>query len=271
MPIFRDITDPSDPALTPYLSLRESAERPAATGRFIAEGEIVLRQLAASRFTIESILTTPGKLDALADLYPRLPNATIYRAAKPVIDAIVGFAFHRGVLAVGLRESAPTVESLAHACSTLIVLEDVSNVDNLGGLFRSVSALAPAKTGLILSPGSADPLYRKAIRVSMGHAFNIPFAASADWPRDILALKASGYHLAALTPAPGSINLRDFRPPTDRKLALLVGAEGPGLTQTLLEAADTRLRIPLRADVDSLNLVVATSIALHELFASTHS
>lgn len=262
-----DISDRDDPRLAPYLDLRDAPDRPGAQGRFVAEGEIVLRQLAASPFAVESILATPGKIDGLADLIATLPDSVrVLRAAKPAIDAVVGFSFHRGVLAAGLRGPQRSVADLAASCSTLIVLEDVSNVDNLGGLFRSISALAPQRTGVVLSPGCADPLYRKAIRVSMGHVLNIPFAHAHDWPGDVLRLRDAGFTLAALTPAPGSVDLAAFTPDPGARLSLLVGAEGPGLTQPLLHAADIRLRIPMRPGVDSLNLVVATSIAMHRLF-----
>lgn len=257
-----DIPDPGDPRLAPYLDLKGS---PGGDGCFIAEGEIVLRQLAASPFAVRSILATPGKLEGIADVLAGLPGSvTVLRAAKPAIDAVVGFSFHRGVLACGERGRPRTVADLAASCGTLVVLEDVSNVDNLGGLFRSISALAPAGTGVVLSPGCADPLYRKAVRVSMGHVFNIPFAVATDWPGEVLGLKDAGFTLAALTPAAGSREIAGYEAP--RRLALLVGAEGPGLTAALLDAADDRVRIPMRPGVDSLNLVVATAIALHRVF-----
>ena len=266
MPII-DISDPADPRLAAYRDLKDTPGRPAAEGRFVAEGEIVLRQVAASGFAIESIVATPGKVDSLADLIESLPTCTpIYRATKPVVDQIIGFAFHRGVIAQGLRGTPRTLADLARTCSTLLIVEEVSNVDNLGGLFRSISALAPPGTGVVLSPGCADPLYRKAIRASMGHVLNIPFATVDHWPHAVLQLKAQGYHFAALTPAPGSIDLAAFIPPGGVKLALLVGAEGPGLSPALLAAADSALRIPMRQGVDSLNLVVATSIAMHRIF-----
>lgn len=269
MPRIIEISDPADPRLAPYRDLKESPQRPALEGRFIVEGEIVLRQLAASSFPIESVLATPGKLESLDDLTRSLPDdATIYRATKPVIDSLVGFAFHRGTIAVGRRLDATPLSDLASQASTLIVLEDVSNVDNLGALFRSVSALAPAHAAIVLSPGCADPLYRKALRASMGHVLNIPFTAlpPAEWPRALTALREGGYHLVALTPAEGSVDLAGFVPPIGRKLAILVGAEGPGLSPDVLAAADSRARIAMRPGVDSLNLVVATSIALHRLF-----
>jgi tRNA G18 (ribose-2'-O)-methylase SpoU len=266
-----DLSDPADPRLAPYRDLKDAPARPAAEGRFVAEGEIVLRQVAASRFAIESIIATPGKVDALADLIQSLPAHTpVFRATKPVVDTIIGFAFHRGVIAQGLRGTPRTLAELADTCSTLLIVEEVSNVDNLGGLFRSISALAPPGTGVILSPGCADPLYRKAIRASMGHVLNIPFATvdhPTHWPGAVLQLRSLGYHFAALTPAPGSIDLAAFVPPANVKLALLVGAEGPGLSPALLAAADSSLRIPMRQGVDSLNLVVATSIAMHRMFS----
>lgn len=269
MPTVIEISDPEDPRLAPYRDLKDAPGRPAAEGRFIVEGEIVLRQLAASPFAVESVLATPGKLESLGDLLESLPDeAVVYRATKPVIDSIVGFAFHRGTIAVGRRGTPRDLASLADRASTLIVLEEVSNVDNLGAIFRSVSALAPAGAGVVLSPGCADPLYRKALRASMGHVLNIPFTSiSGDaWPNAIFSLADRGYHLVALTPAEGSIDVAAYSPPPDRKLALLIGAEGPGLTARVLEGSGSRVRIAMRPGVDSLNLVVATSIALHRLF-----
>jgi tRNA G18 (ribose-2'-O)-methylase SpoU len=269
MPRVIDLDDPADPRLDPLRGLRDAPDRPAAEGRFVAEGEIVLRQLAASSFEIESIIATPGKLAAIPDILAARPDATVFRATKPVIDTIVGFAFHRGVLAVGRRLPENDLAPHLDQAAMLVVLDEVSNVDNLGGLFRSVSALAPEGTAILLSPGCADPLYRKALRASMGHVLNIPFARATTqtWPAVPAMLKRHGFRLIALAAGEGSVQMgpHGLRDLAGAKPALLVGAEGPGLSPALLAEADARLRIPMRPGVDSLNLVVAASIALHRL------
>ena len=275
------ISGACDPRIAPYTGLRDAHSREQhltladpAPETFIAEGELVVRQLIASALPVLSVLTTPARFESVRDALANLPSGTpIYLAEQPILNAITGFNIHRGILACGRRPTQPDLDHLLAAARTLVVLEDLSNHDNIGGIFRATAALAglplargqePASpSAILLSPRCADPLYRKAIRVSMGTALRLPFARLAPWPDALARLKRFGFTLVALTPAPDAIPI-DRVPPIPRP-ALLLGAEGPGLSSAAMSAADLRVRIPINPRVDSLNVVTAAAIALHRL------
>jgi tRNA G18 (ribose-2'-O)-methylase SpoU len=143
------------------------------------------------------------------------------------------------------------------------VLEGVGDHENLGALFRNAAALGVG--GVLLGPGCSDPLYRRSVRVSMGHVLRVPFGHLTDWPGGLDDLRARGFAVAAFTPRPGAIPLRELREHAPGRVALLFGAEGPGLTETALAAADHAVRIPMPAGVDSLNIATAAAIAFYEL------
>ena len=274
------VHDLADPRLAPYATLRDaellhrqSPSNPVigSAGAFMAEGELVVRHLIDSPFGVESVLTTPNRLRTIQDALERLPPETpVYLADQPLMNSIVGFNIHRGLLAVGLRGREPTAAELIARARVLLVLEDLVNHDNIGAMFRNAAALVGPSAGILLSPRCADPLYRKAIRVSMGHALRVPFALLPDWPAGLADVKAAGYRVIALSPEPGAADLHDLEarlradahPP---RLALLLGTEGAGLTPAALAAADERIRIPMARGVDSLNVAVAAAIALHRL------
>jgi len=274
------VHDLADPRLAPYATLRDaellhrqSPSNPVigSAGAFMAEGELVVRHLIDSPFGVESVLTTPNRLRTIQDALERLPPETpVYLADQPLMNSIVGFNIHRGLLAVGLRGREPTAAELIARARVLLVLEDLVNHDNIGAMFRNAAALVGPSAGILLSPRCADPLYRKAIRVSMGHALRVPFARLPDWPAGLADVKAAGYRVIALSPEPGAADLHDLEarlradahPP---RLALLLGTEGAGLTPAALAAADERIRIPMAPGVDSLNVAVAAAIALHRL------
>ncbi len=254
---------------------------------FMAEGEVVVRHLihlatsaaqasrppALSRPGIHSLLLTPARREAIEDALARLPpDVPIYLAEQPVMDAITGFHIHRGVLAAGIRPDEPPLADLLAALpaeASLLILEDLANHDNIGGLFRNAAAFGVA--AVLLSPRCADPLYRKAIRVSAGHALSVPFTRVAPWPEALAAVKRAGRRLAALVTDGEATPVADWasagadgeRPAAP--IALLVGAEGPGLTPAARALADDLVRIPMAAGVDSLNVAVAAAIALHAL------
>jgi tRNA G18 (ribose-2'-O)-methylase SpoU len=187
----------------------------------------------------------------------------VYQAEREVVERIVGFDLHRGILASCHRGEGRRVADLAASCETLVVLEDLANHDNVGGIFRCVAALAGPRAGVVLSPRCCDPLYRKSIRVSTGHVLRVPFARSADWPADLGRLRDSGHSVIALDAGEGATDIGAVARPA--RLALLVGAEGPGLTGEALAEAGCRARIAMTPGVDSLNAVVACAIALHRL------
>lgn len=262
-----------DPRLAPYRNVKDrdlerlrtgaqAGEGDAPAGLFLVEGELVVRQLIGSRFAIDSILLTPQRLEAMADTVGQLPPGTpVHVVGQDLMNQIVGFDIHRGVLAAARRGPGLKARDLIASCRTLVVLEDLTNHDNVGGIFRTVAGLAGVRdVGILLSPRTCDPLYRKSVRVSVGQALRVPFAVLEDWPGGLCELAAAGFTVVATTPGDDSIPLGELPPPS--KLALLVGSEGPGLTGPALACAATKVRIPMHGGVDSLNVVVATGIAL---------
>ena len=269
MPI--PITDPSDPRIADYLGIRDAHRREQGLtvsdplpATFIAEGALVVRQLVDSGLTVRSVLINPQIEHAVAAAIARLPaSVPLYTADPPVLNAIAGFNIHRGILACGQRPAPPNLDHLFATARALVILEDLANHDNIGGIFRATAALAGQSAAILLSPRCCDPLYRKAIRVSMGAALRLRFARLDTWPGSLARLKQSGFTTIALTPRPDAIPI-DSLPPIPRP-ALLLGAEGPGLTPAAFAAADLHVRIPIDPTIDSLNVVVAAGIALHRL------
>ena len=249
-----------DPRLADYRDLRDP-DALAQRGLFAAEGQLVVRQLLASRFRTRSILATEPALDALRPLFS--DAVAVYVASRDVVEGVIGYAFHQGCLAFG--ERGPEM-ALPAAPALVIALDQVSNPDNVGGIFRNAFAFGAG--GVLLSAGCADPLYRKAIRVSLGATLVVPFARADDWPARLDAFRAAGHTIIALTPSAGAIPLDAFAWPAEP--VVVVGAEGPGLCAASRAAADVAVRITMASGVDSLNASTATGIALHA-WAATRS
>jgi tRNA G18 (ribose-2'-O)-methylase SpoU len=219
------------------------------------------------------VFITRPRLDSLWPDLQALPAGTpIFTADQDLMNGIVGFNIHRGVLAAGERPADPDLDLILASSATLLILEDLANHDNVGGIFRATAALggiavlgsaSSAGASVLLSPRCCDPLYRKAIRVSMGAALQVPFSRLTPWPATLEDLRSRDWTLVALTPDPAAIPI-DQLPPIPRP-ALMLGAEGPGLTDSALAAAGIRVRIPISPAVDSLNVVTAAAIALHRL------
>ena len=254
------IADASHPALAPY---REVGDPSALErrGLFVAEGRLVVERLIAerSRFSIESIVVIPAAAAALADVLDRAGDIPVHVCEPSLLERITGFDFHRGCLALARRPAATPLTSFARA-RRLLALERVGNPDNVGGLFRV--ALALGGDGVLLDPASGDPLYRKAIRTSMGAALRVPFARVEPWPEGLDEVRGDA-HVVALTPDPAAMPIDEYAVEPDRRLILLLGSEGPGLSDAAMRYADVRLRIPVAPAADSLNVVVAAGIALH--------
>jgi tRNA G18 (ribose-2'-O)-methylase SpoU len=264
MPIER-IDTANDSRLDPYRSLpAHDAKRRDAP--FVVETREVVRQLLTSRrFAVQSVLLTESARAALAEHLERRPELRVYLAPLPVLKHVVGFDFHRGCLALGDRGVEPPLdEVLAPRPPRLVLLEEASNPDNVGGVLRVARALGG--DAVLLSAGCCDPLYRKTVRVSMGAALTVPWARIAAWEAALARLRAAGYTLIALT-SRGETDVAALGAtlPVPARAALLVGAEGQGLRPTTLAAADFRLRIPMAEGVDSLNLVTACAVALDRL------
>mgnify|MGYP003343727593 FL=1 len=257
------ITTLDDPRVAGYRAVADP-DRLLELGLFIAEGRLVVRRLLELRhWTVSSILLTPPAADSLADVLP-FTQAPIYLVDQDVMNGIAGFNIHRGCLALVERPQTPTLDRVAagpHA--RVLVMEGVNNPDNVGGLFRSAAAFGIDL--VVLGPNTGDPLYRKAVRTSMGASLSVPFVQAPQWPGAIVDLRTDGFTVVALTPRIVAAPLEDVRRGT--KLALLVGSEGAGLTDAAMAAATMLARIPTTVDVDSLNVATAASIAMYHCFA----
>lgn len=269
-PIFIEVEDLAVPGLEPYRNQKDAWLRvqqfggTGLGGLFMAEGEIVVRELIASIYEVCSVLITTTRLDSMRDAIGSLPSGTpVFVTTRDVAEDIVGFDMHRGILALGRCVSALSMTELAHRARCLLVLEGLSNHDNIGSLYRCLSALGPAESGVVLGPGCADPFYRKSLRVSMGHVLRIPTARANDWPGSLQVLGDLGFEVLALTPDADAKPLHEaaLRCPPSR-VALVLGAEGPGLTPAALRACGRRARVPMNPGVDSLNVAVSAAIAL---------
>jgi tRNA G18 (ribose-2'-O)-methylase SpoU len=260
------IDDPADPRIAEYRDARDGHLRRGGD-LFLAEGRLVVRRLLeTARFRTRSLLLTPRALDDLHGLLAGDDSRRVLVASTATIRSIVGFKFHRGCLALGERGEPAHPEPLIAPAGPrlLLALEELADPDNVGGVFRNAGAFGAA--GVLLSPGCADPLYRKAIRVSMGATLSTPFART-DWRAALDALRAGGYALVALTPDRRAepIGMVAARGLPSGRAALLLGAEGSGLGEDTRTAADLCVRIPMAPGADSLNVATACGIALHQL------
>ena len=263
------VSTASDPRLAPYAAVkdRDLARR---DGRFIVEGRVTLQRLIeASRFPIESLFLSETRLKPLAQLLWKLdPALPVYAAPQAVMDGITGFHLHRGVLAVARREGeagcADLIASFAGRSDplTLLALIGLSNHDNVGACFRNAEALGA--DAVLLDETSCDPLYRKSIRVSAGTALSLPFARSGCGADLMEQLQAAGVETWALSPTGGE-PVQGLEPP--QRLAVVVGAEGPGLPPELMSRM-RRVSIPMASGVDSLNVAAAGAIALSHVFSA---
>ncbi|WP_319430275.1 RNA methyltransferase [Mycobacterium sp. RTGN5] len=260
-----DITDPGDPRVDDFRDLNSLDRRPdlpSGKGLVIAEGVLVAQRMIASRFTPHAFLGTERRLAALADDLTTV-RAPFYRASAEVMAEVVGFHLNRGVLAVARRPAELTLAEVLDGARTVAVVEGVNDHENLGSVFRNAAGLGV--DSVIFGTGCADPLYRRAVRVSMGHALLVPFARAQQWPADLDELRRRGFRLLAMTPDPAAQTLAEAMTGlVDQKVAVLVGAEGPGLTETVMRASDVRVRIPMSRGTDSLNVATAAALAFYE-------
>jgi tRNA G18 (ribose-2'-O)-methylase SpoU len=257
------IDDPADPRIADYRDVRER-DLVGRHGRFVAEGEVVLNVLAGSRRARAlSLLIAEKRVERLAALLARFdPAVPVYVASQAVIDAIAGFHLHRGILAIGERTAPPSAGDLLAglpARALVVGLFGIGNHDNVGGVFRNAAAFGA--DAVLLDAASCDPLYRKAIRVSVGASLVTPWARFD--PRDdpVAMLQAAGFDVIALSPS-GAVSLSDLGR-ADR-VAALFGAEGPGLPPALMARART-VRIPMARGFDSLNVATTSGVVLHHL------
>lgn len=255
------VTDPADPRLAPFMNIRDRDLRQAHGDAFIAEGESVLAVFLSkgARFRPEALLVASNRVDTALAWSPP-DSLPIYIADQTVMDAIVGFPIHRGLLGLGRRAHPPTLaDLLADRPRVVVGLVGIANHDNMGGIFRNAAAFGAG--AIVLDATSCDPLYRKAIRVSVGGALKVPFTRLGAGEGVASSLSAEGYRVLALSPR-GTMRLDEV--PTDQPLALLLGTEGPGLPEAEMANAET-VRIDMAGGFDSLNVATTSGIALYEL------
>ena len=259
------ITDRGDPRIAPFIGVRERDLTGGTDGRFIVEGKVALHiLLTRSRFEVERLFLCETRLEPLAEILQDVPDGVpIYTAPQSLMDEVVGFPIHRGVLACARKGQALGLKSLLsqQGSQTLLVLNQISNHDNVGSAFRNAAAFGA--DGVLLDTGSCDPLYRKSIRVSSGASLWLPYHHGGTGSEQIVALKAAGFTIWAMTPRVDAKPLHALSPPD--KLAILLGAEGPGLPDDLISACQP-VRIPMRAGFDSVNVATAGAIALSHVF-----
>lgn len=265
-----------DPRVADFRDIRD-ADLLTRRDLFVAEGRLVVRRLLESaRLDARAVLVTDTALATIEDLLPARPALPVYVAPQGVMNAIAGFDIHRGCLALGRRPVAQAWATLVAKARRLVVLERVGNADNVGSVFRNAAAFGV--DAVLLGPACANPLYRKAIRTSMGTTLALPFAEASPWPGVLGDLRDSGWSVVALTPDQAAPPMRSVlpdpaappgknqaRPGASGRVALVLGHEGEGLSAAALDACSARTRIPMRAGVDSLNVATAAAIALYEL------
>jgi tRNA G18 (ribose-2'-O)-methylase SpoU len=260
-----DVTDPADPRLDDFRDLNSVDRRPdlpSGKGLVIAEGVLVAQRMLASRFSPRAFLGTDRRLRELSDDLAGC-GVPYYRASAEVMAEVVGFHLNRGVLAAAPRPAELSVPEVLQGARTVAVLEGVNDHENLGSIFRNAAGLDV--DAVVFGAGCADPLYRRAVRVSMGHALLVPYARAESWPADLKLVQDNGFHLIAMTPGEGSVPLADaLAPLAGQKVGVLVGAEGPGLTEHTMRACEVRARIPMSRGTDSLNVATAAALAFYE-------
>jgi tRNA G18 (ribose-2'-O)-methylase SpoU len=257
------VSDSGDPRLADYASLTDvHLRRKLETGHglFVAEGERVIRRAIAAGYPVRSLLVTRDRLAALADLTASCPGP-VYVITPAAAEALTGYRVHRGALASMHRLPLPAVADLVTGASRIVVLEDIVDHENVGAIFRCAAALG--FDAVILAPRCADPLYRRAVKVSMGAVFSVPYARMDDWRGGIGWLRQAGFRVLALTPVPDAVPISEV--PPGGRIALLLGTEGDGLSARWLAAADTRVRVPMSGAVSSLNVASAAAIACYLL------
>ena len=283
------VDDPDDVRLDLYRGLNDPAARVRIDcdhSVFMVEGKLAVDRLLGSKYAIRSLLVDDHQFKTAGALVrtTRAMGAPVFVGTRAVVAGTVGFAMHRGVVAVGNRLPPTSPEQLVADSvgssgpgkdgSLLAVLEGLNDHENIGALFRNAAAFGVS--GVLLDPRCADPLYRRSIRVSVGHALQVPFARLSPWPAALDHVKQAGFVVVALAPKPAAslvappASLSEVKammsgPSRPAGVALLLGAEGPGLSEAALAASDLMVSIPMAHNVDSLNVATAAAVAFHAL------
>ena len=256
---FVEIDDPADPRVEDFRKLSDADVRADRRGVVIAEGVNVVERLISSPYPVRAVFGVHSRIDALRPVLEPL-DVPVYAADKWTLSQVVGFRVTRGVLASADRAPQESIAALLARSERVAVLEGLNDFENLGALFRNAAAFGVE--AVLLDPTCADPLYRRSVRVSMGHVLRVPFAVlDGPWPQSLHALRE--FTVLAMTPDATATPLREIEVP--RRWAVLLGAEGPGLSAAALAAADQRVRIPMADGVDSLNVATAAAVTFATL------
>ncbi|AYN42285.1 RNA methyltransferase [Streptomyces dangxiongensis] len=257
------LDDPDDPRLADYTGLTDvelRRRREPAEGLFIAEGEKVIRRAREAGYGTRSMLLSAKWVDVMRDVIDELP-APVYAVSPELAERVTGYHVHRGALASMQRKPLPAAGELLRTARRVVIMESVNDHTNIGAIFRSAAALG--MDAVLLSPDCADPLYRRSVKVSMGAVFSVPYARLETWPKGLEPVREAGFTLLALTPDEKARTLDEVAPHTIDRVALMLGAEGDGLSRRALAAADTWVRIPMSHGVDSLNVGAAAAVAFY--------
>ena len=277
MPVIR-IVDAHDPRLVDYTGLTDVARRSKhepSMGIYMAESEMVIRIAVEAGHRVKSLLMAERWIEPLTDLLPTMGaddsgRTPLYVADYETLEQITGFNVHRGALAAIYRPTLLTLEELLDSLDGLdapriAILDGLVNHTNVGAIFRSAAALGA--DAVLISPTCADPLYRRSIRVSMGTVFQVPWTRFDSWSQVGEALNSRGYAVSALALSDDSVDIEDFAASAPARLALILGTEGTGISSDAQAICDAIVRIPMRADVDSLNVAAASAVAFWALRA----
>ncbi|GAA3506693.1 RNA methyltransferase [Streptomyces prasinosporus] len=261
------VEDPDDPRLHDYTGLTDvelRRRREPAEGLFIAEGEKVIRRAGEAGYAMRSMLLSAKWVDAMRDVIDR-SAAPVYVVDPALAEQVTGYHVHRGALASMQRKPLPTAAEVLGAARRVVIMESVNDHTNIGAIFRSAAALG--MDAVLLSPDCADPLYRRSVKVSMGAVFSVPYVRLDSWPGGLDPVREAGFALLALTPDEKARSLDEAAPHRMDRVAVMLGAEGDGLSARALAAADERVRIPMSHGVDSLNVGAAAAVAFYAVTA----
>ena len=261
-----EIADPLDPRIEVFQGLRDHVlrrqrELPGGdmAGFFIAEGDIVVERALRAGYRLESMLFDAKRSKPFGSFVP--DDVPTYACGPEVLQRITGYHLHRGVLACFRRRELLSFEDAVAGATTVVVMENINNPTNLGVILRCAAGLGV--DAFLIDPSCCDPLYRRCGRVSMGEAYNTPYSRLEAFPAGLSPLRTAGFKLIALTPAPDAIALDKLSLFPEDRAAILLGSEGPGLTDATLAAADLRVRIPMSGAVDSINVGSAAAVAFY--------
>jgi tRNA G18 (ribose-2'-O)-methylase SpoU len=264
MPVI-PITDLADPRLVDYAHQTDVALKKARGtehGLYLAESLLVFERALRAGHLPRSVLSLGGSVDdAVAAVGDH--NIPIFVGPGELLAGLTGYVLHRGLIASMHRPPLPDLRALLAGARRVVVLENVADPTNVGAIFRSVAAIGA--DAVLVTPRCSDPFYRRAIRVSMGTVLQVPWTRTGDWESTRAALAGAGFHIAALALTDDAVDLREFAATAPERVALVLGAEGEGLTPEAVAAADTVVRIPMAHGIDSLNVAATAAVAMYAL------